>query len=148
MTATATRDEIDPFDPYAINGAKFVRFQYFHGVPVPVADAYDGVLRTLRRLPDDVVLDIAGRDIKPSQTESCLCGWAVRSAFLRAVGRDLDPANSEADDRVFNNVPRWLRRRFGGSQREWGNIFHGVTMHPARAVIEAALIARIFEIVP
>lgn len=108
------------------------------------------ILRTLRRLPDDVVLDIAGREIDPVNFRTCVCGWALRGGLAMAAG--VDPSEVE----IGGVVTYELLRIFGGSHKEWLAIFDGIcdydedtrdTDHKSEyARIERAFVTRLNEV--
>lgn len=82
--------------------------------------SYRKYLQTLRRLPDEVVLDMATREFTMSRADFCLCGWAMRAALSQANGKTPE----EFDDFGF---PSDMAERFGGTEDEWRAIYLGVT---------------------
>jgi hypothetical protein len=78
-------------------------------------------LDTLRRLPDDVVLDMAGREFDMDSYTTCVCGWAVRIELAKQT-RGATPDNQD----VRGWVPETCEDLFGGTTQEWNSIFHGV----------------------
>jgi hypothetical protein len=105
-------------------------------------------LRVLRLLPDQVVLDVAGRDLVMSDSRQCLCGWALRASMALASGGD--PADDKyADECVWGlyEVPDALARRYGGTVEDWALIFGGVASHLYREAIEEAFTLRLLEAV-
>ena len=105
-------------------------------------DAYvEQTLQTLRLLPDDIVLAVAGREIEPSEPSSCLCGWAMREGFARV----LDQPASEL--RPLADPSQWLAVTYGGSYGNWDDIFLGITDQASAPLIEEAFTFRVLECV-
>lgn len=119
---------------------------------------YKDYLKTLRRVPDEIILSVATRNLKLAEGASCLCGWAVREAIARI--RQTDPVH------VFFESGNGDRcaTLFGGTEDEWQAIYHGVADDPqcydwttGRYVpnegcrlpeIERAFVERVLECVP
>ena len=80
-------------------------------------------LETLRRLPDDVVLDMATREFDMVWGHLCLCGWAMRAALSRANGK----APDEFGAVDVGSPVHGLVEKFGGTVAEWSAIYWGVT---------------------
>lgn len=98
-------------------------------------------LRTLRRIPGPIILSVATREIVPNDSEACICGWGIREYLARASQRDA------ADVIPYNEVSTIVEacaEKFGGSQYEWGRLFHGVIDRDA-ALIEEAFVDRVME---
>ena len=111
-------------------------------LPHAVNSDYLPYLKTLRRIPDDIVLAIASREIDVNNRDTCICGWALREN----IARSLDKA---ADD-VEN--PSWSTSvacadAFGGYVDEWSDVFLGVMDTPTVSLIEAAFVERVLEAV-
>lgn len=96
-------------------------------------------LRTLRRLPSDIVQEIATRNLNLLNGEACVCGWALRAGIARQ--RKTDAAEVETELSVCNG----LEDMFGGTWREWDRIFVGVTESDTMPIIEEAFVARLAE---
>jgi hypothetical protein len=97
-------------------------------------------LKTLRRIPDDVILSVATRDLELDHAQTCLCGWAVREAIARASGI------ADADMVEVFGITWKCQDAFGGSSDEWADIFWGVVGGPA-SEIECAFVERVLEAV-
>lgn len=82
-------------------------------------------LKTLRRLPDDVVLDMATREFAMHSEDACLCGWALRASLSRLDGKA--PEEFSGDDWDDPNTDTEIVRLFGGTPDEWRDIYVGVT---------------------
>lgn len=102
---------------------------------------YRQYLTTLRRVPDDIVLATAARDLEPDISDRCLCGWFVREQIARMTGQSAD----EQDVSFDNTVPTCVES-FGGSASEWEAIFYGVARDDA-PLIERAFVERVLEAV-
>lgn len=94
-------------------------------------------LKTLRRIPDDIVLSMATREINPYDNATCVCGWAIREAIARTVGADA--ANVTAP--MFADAR--CAERFGGSDDEWFHLFDNIQYEPE--VVESAFARRVME---
>lgn len=114
-------------------------------------------LKTLRRVPDDVILSVASRDIQLATGRACLCGWVVRESLAKLRGVDAaEIRNVEADE----TSGRRCADLYGGTSDEWTQIYVGVTDTPDRKdwftgapllnrlpLIEAAFTLRVEEAV-
>lgn len=99
-------------------------------------------LKTLRRIPDDIVLSMATRGIDVNNGNVCICGWAIREAVGRAAGRDA--ADTPVADIL--SIRRDLARRFGGTEQEWDNLYFDVGYYGGKvSVVEAAFVTRVME---
>lgn len=107
-------------------------------------------LKTLRRLPDDVVLDLATRELELFSPSRCVCGWAVRLGLAQAAGV---PAKDELDTFEYHGMlpvcgtVASMVELYGGTIDEWADIFSGVTEEREMPVIELALVKRVLEAV-
>lgn len=112
------------------------------------------VLKTLRRVPDRIILATMGRDLDLHSRQSCLCGWFIREKLAEAqnVGASLC-ANPISDEYI--GTPGRCAGMFGGSPGAWEDIFIGVT-HQAgprgedeseMAIVERAFVRRVDEAV-
>lgn len=116
-----------------------------------------GLLNTLRRLPDEIVLDIAGRDINLFQPHACVCGWALNSAITFGLNKavamakngQLDiyyPDEDKSSEEVrYDADVRVMAEIFGGNEGDWQLIFMGVTEGVLVPYIEEALTRRLME---
>lgn len=102
-------------------------------------------LKTLRRLPDEVVLDMATREFDMDAYDHCLCGWAIRGALSYMDGCTPEEVDSDVVAGQGNgSVPRGLAERYGGEVEAWKTIFVGV--QGARLpTIERAFVERVAE---
>lgn len=92
------------------------------------------------RIPDDVVLAVSARDLNLWDPYTCLCGWVVRESLAQAAGIDAD--QQSAHDIGINYT---AAERFGGSYRDWANVFNGVTQSDKVAIIEEAWTRRVMK---
>ena len=110
-------------------------------------------LKTLRRIPKDVVLAVASRHIQPDKNNFCLCGWAVREMMARFNGAPAErkrapeglDANGEWRDAALESA-----RLFGGNLGEWYEVYYGITDSPESsgsryADVETAFTLRVME---
>ena len=113
-------------------------------------------LTTLRRLPDDVVLEVAGHELDLVDSYACLCGWALRAvmAKLQRVSIDTWSSYRMEDYEAYRDargldagVPELLSEKVGGTREEWSNIFDGVICDLALPDIEFAWTIRVAEAV-
>lgn len=98
-------------------------------------------LRTIRRIPDRIILAIASRDVIPSSPTSCICGWAIRESLARAS--NMDAEKIDAYTRV-DSVVDACADRFGGTWEEWDAVFRGIAGVEA-PLIEEAFVDRVME---
>jgi hypothetical protein len=103
--------------------------------------AYVKHLRTLRRLPKDIVLEIAGREILPSKPSQCLCGWALRIGLAKQL--DADPSEMQP----FVDFDK-LVALYGGTEQQWHELFWeiGNTDEEIAVAVEQAFMQRVMEI--
>jgi hypothetical protein len=104
-------------------------------------------LTTLRRLPDDVVLDIATRDLDLWRPCRCVCGWAVRAGLARSSG---DWTEERTGDAVLTgriSVLSAMEQMYGGTLDEWQEVFVGVVQPLQLPLIEHAFVLRLDEAV-
>jgi hypothetical protein len=88
-----------------------------------------GFLATLNRVPDDIVLETATRDLELTVDVTCLCGWFARQQIGRMLGVDGDEIVGSSD--LLDHDPRgFCARKFGGTDREWRELFLGVVGGP------------------
>jgi hypothetical protein len=108
-------------------------------------------LETLRRLPDDIVLGLAGSDFDESDGARCIVGWAVRGAIAKRLGLPVEQVGQSA---WIYETPRGFATRdwsqeaahlFGGTEAEWDRIYMGVVTD-RMPLIEEALAERLDEI--
>lgn len=93
--------------------------------------------RTFMRLPRDILLAIAGRDIQPRRWDRCVCGWIFRESLARELGR---PASEVNLDTVASSYPpSECAHRYGGTYDEWLNVYAGV-MDRRRPAVEIGFI--------
>jgi hypothetical protein len=85
-------------------------------------------LKTLKRIPDDVVLSVASRNLKLDDGNYCLVGTAVKEMLISMVGTAPKKFDTEVDS---INVPELASLLFGGTKSEWEDVFTGVIdTHP------------------
>ena len=100
--------------------------------------SYAGYLTTLRRLPREVVLEIAGREIDPGDPETCICGWALRLGLSQERGVDADYLLTPWTD-LYELV-----RLYGGDWGDWYAVYHGIL--DDRVLVEQAFMRRVLEV--
>lgn len=98
-------------------------------------------LKTLRRIPEPIVLAMGSRLFEMTHPQSCICGWAVREALAFANGHTADELSVYQNNR---GVTRECAVQFGGGIMEWEGIFWGVTGKDHQA-IEEAFVRRVEE---
>jgi hypothetical protein len=97
------------------------------------------VLRTLRRIPDDVILTMATRQFFMGDPDECVVGWAIRDMGLPQKSYDEHEAVTA----------------FGGTYDEWRDVYIGVCYfmprgwdrRPCFPEIELAFVQRVDEAV-
>ena len=101
-------------------------------------------LDTLRRIPADVRLSMATRELHVSSRSSCVCGWAIREAVARTTERDAGdvPRDDPAVPVDFSSAST-MKKLYGGSYEEWDDIYWLSTDYSASSsyIEEAFLIA-------
>lgn len=110
-------------------------------------------LKTLRRIPKAIILDMATRKFEMNEYAACLCGWAVRDALGVAINGESPQQASDA--LIGAGVPgSWeaetnieARRQFGGTQKEWDRVFYGVIggTNAYNAYVDASITAAVEE---
>lgn len=96
------------------------------------------MLENLRRIPDDVILAMASRDIEPSNAFKCVCGWAARELHSKLNGTDADNNTGE----IF--VTEYLAEQLGGN---WLDINGAFTTTDSLDALEKAFTDRVSEVV-
>jgi hypothetical protein len=105
---------------------------------------YTKYLKTLRRIPDDIILDVAARDLDLNSGNRCICGWVIRDLIASTTGSaPEDTAAYDFDGGPFAPSDR-CRASFGGSKDEWDAVYFGVGVDPA---VELAFVHRVKEAV-
>lgn len=97
-------------------------------------------LKTLRRIPDDIVLSMATREIVPQDSEMCICGWALREAL--APSHDIDAVDVDV---FFHVKTKSCARRFGGDLEEWEDLFWNISNPGDMPLVESAFVTRVME---
>lgn len=86
-----------------------------------------GFLRTLRRIPDDVVLAVATRDLDLNNPQQCLCGWAIREQLAAMNGVAAEEKIAGVGGVIVDRlVPEQAAALFGGTSKEWTALYLGV----------------------
>lgn len=93
--------------------------------------------RTLDRIPDDIVLSMASREIEPNEGPSCICGWAVRESIARVCG--IDASEAPTPSRIIYEC--W--NRFGGTEPEWASVYWHIIGDTTAALVEEAFADRV-----
>jgi hypothetical protein len=117
-------------------------------------------LTTLRRIPDEIILEMATREFVMGSAPSCLCGWALLEDLAALQAKPLDELvdNRAGDDPSFTNHDLFYNSSnagamqrmidaFGGTKREWDAVFLGVCRAPELRLIELAFTLRVEEAV-
>lgn len=105
---------------------------------------YRRVLRTLRRIPVDIRLELATREFDMFDGQKCLVGTAVRAGLARAQNPATEDVNS---DSVYDD-PNEAVKLFGGTERRWGEIYSGVMEPDTFPIIERAFTNALLETIP
>ena len=106
------------------------------------AEKVAGYLRTLQRIPDDIILAIAAQDFDERDNERCVCGWAFREKFARETR--VDP-NGDAACYAMYDAEMQCADRFGGGEHEWSLLYMGACNDMPN--VETAFVSRLDEIV-
>lgn len=114
---------------------------------------HDRVLNHLRRVPDNIILAVASRDLQLQRSDMCLCGWVVREALGQLLKMDPDKVDISGrlelpnGRELYSNPEDVCQEMFGGSADVWEEIYLGVTNeeYPAYADIERAFTNRVLE---
>lgn len=139
VTKTETLDQYDLEQFENLDSETVVPFMEKHG---------DKILdKTFKRIPDDIILYIAGSELDLGDPKTCVCGWALNAAILAGTKRakafkerfslypDInDPMSSGPDEMVHV---------FGGEPWEWAIIYYGVVMRDVTPFIELAFLRRL-----
>lgn len=107
-------------------------------------------LKTLRRIPNDVMLAVGTREFAMGEGDSCLCGWAIREKVAEC--RELADAGTlhVADVGVMGSNFREIEKcveLFGGRYADWEAIYWGVVRSSTVPLIEEAFTLRVMEAV-
>lgn len=106
------------------------------------------LLETLRRIPDEIILAIAGQDFDGADGARCVCGWAFRESLAREL--NVDPAGEETfgASLMFNSADL-CAERFGGESGEWSDIYGSAFTEGSGSYreLEFAFVGRLDEIV-
>jgi hypothetical protein len=95
-------------------------------------------LNTLRRLPDDVILSTATRDIDVNVTFRCVCGWTAREIQAREQ-------NCDAGEAFNGSLVKTLMRTAGGRFAEWQRVNHAFCDQQTAVALEEAFTRRVME---
>jgi hypothetical protein len=98
--------------------------------------------RLLARLPDEVMLEIAGHEFEMCNENSCVCGWALRAVIARLEGHYIDDVDIWYADGYGGDVPGTLAKYVGGTSKAWERLFYAVTDERLPAV-EYAFVRRL-----
>lgn len=94
-------------------------------------------LKTLRRIPDEIILDMGTRAFDMKEPTTCVCGWALRIAIAPILGRTAEMIDPEWDGSRHTTIPVPDSRliedgvtlrcgKFWGGVEEWEAVFNGV----------------------
>jgi hypothetical protein len=105
-------------------------------------------LKTLRRVPDDIILSTIARDLDLNDANSCLCGTFMREKICQMKDVAFERTSSgEMHSTTGMKVPGMCALLFGGTKEEWDDVFMGVTYESDAPLIEEALMRRVDEAV-
>ena len=93
----------------------------------------DRAYRTLKRVPDDIILAVMTDDMNLENTQTCLVGSVVQEKVLQMANLEFNPtANLNRIDRgkYSGGSVNSAQSLFGGEYEEWNEIYYGVTNHP------------------
>lgn len=111
-------------------------------------------LKTLRRIPKAIILDMGAREFNMETSASCVCGWAVRDSLDIAINGE---STFTADEKLriaephhatswYSKTNEIAQRQFGGTQREWNAIFYAAAgMDPDRQCTEVPVTEHLEE---
>ncbi len=107
--------------------------------------AYLPYLKTLRRLPADIVLSMATRNIQVGNPSACVCGWAIRESLAFTNGKPAEEYRvSEACDPWHQG--EYLAKEYGGTVGEWDSLFYDASSL-LTPIVEEAFLRRVAECV-
>lgn len=91
----------------------------------------DAMLKTMRRIPKEEVLDLATREFNMFDYNSCFVGWVVRDGIAKLLNGGTTPDVVNAVDYApefgyEKSVTERAAYLYGGTQREWERIYFGV----------------------
>jgi hypothetical protein len=101
-------------------------------------------LKTLRRVPDDIVLSTATRHLDLGMSNSCLCGTFIRESLSQMRQTAFERTKSNHDGNVSIDTTAMCEVLFGGEEADWELIFEGVVYDDA-PLIEEAFVTRVLE---
>jgi hypothetical protein len=108
---------------------------------------YQRALTTLKRVPDDIVLATASRDIELHSGNSCLVGTFVREKFVQMSTLDFEHTDANSAPNMgatyYCDVQKNAAELFGGTEKEWDFIFSGVVTPHLHGPIELAFVKRV-----
>jgi hypothetical protein len=122
-----------------------------------VSTLYHQYLTTLRRIPKDIVLATATRELEMDNGRACLVAWAVReqlAAFVGVAAEHVDPFGTVAGPWPYGVIGQgqceWFpdgkaHLLFGGTRREWRRLYENAAYDKRVPLIERAFVQRVSE---
>lgn len=102
---------------------------------------YRRTVRTLRRIPVPIRLDLATREFNMGEGAFCLVGTAVRASIAKMTNKSLEQIGLPWD------VTGQAAEKFGGSESSWDEIYGGVCDVDQLPIIERAFVNVLLETV-
>jgi hypothetical protein len=99
---------------------------------------YQPYLRTLRRIPDDIILSMATRPISVEEAFECVCAWAAQEIVA-------DERNITPKKHMGISITGTLYDRCGGTPAEWNAINHAHLYPGEPELLERAFVERVLE---
>jgi hypothetical protein len=106
---------------------------------------HSGILATLRRIPDAIILDMATRRIDLFFSRSCICGWAMQATFNAPTDYDAWYLTHALSVRSRDEYFLRLVETYGGTPKQWYTLYRGIM--DKTAIVEAAFMDRVLEAV-
>jgi hypothetical protein len=91
-------------------------------------------------VPDEIVLAVAGRDLKLFEYNQCLVGWTLREHLAALKG-----VLAEDIDLGYTNVSLQTSEELGGEMEDWRAVFLRVQFPDDVPTIEAAWVNRVVQ---
>lgn len=105
-------------------------------------------LDTLRRIPNDIFLDIFARDFDEQRGQTCICGWALRDRLSELSGASPDEIDAYTAGATWAPVYERCMNLFGGTRDEWSSLYWDASSRFGGPRVEEAVVDRLNEIVP
>ena len=93
----------------------------------------DRAYRTLKRVPDDIILAVMTDDMNLDNNQTCLIGSVVQEKVLQMANLEFNPTKNLAridGGKYSGGSVNSAQSLFGGEYNEWEEIYYGVTHQP------------------